>query len=237
MRPSDKMQLLKSYRNKTRAVVNSESVLDEIKPVVESKTPVLRNDANVTGKELHFDSAPLRFEATVQEPILDDDFGFKPLSFGANVTASEEQSKDIYEELKQAIMSIDCTRGLEHAYKELDDMLTKMSDDASEELTNSQLLVLVSTMIIKLEELNSYNYPELDLTEVKNKLDSDGKRAATFVNFEEYFFTSFFTHYQTIELQQFTELKSRYNSDIEGFSNFQQKKSEMLMTLLKWLIN
>ena len=251
MNPSDKMQLLKNYRNRKKtsdapSVEIGESVLlsnleggDSSKPESEVDNSIVkRNDIKTNGKKLLLEQESFSFETVVSDvPDFDDDDGFKPLTFSANVMSEEENSRNIYEELKQSIMSIDCTKGPDHAYAELDSMLLSMSEESSNELTNSQLLILVSTMIVKLEELNSYNYPELNLHEVKSKLDSDGKRAATSSNFEQYFFTSFFTYYQTIELEQFNKLKSVYNSNIEQFSNFQQKKGEMLMTLLKWLIN
>jgi len=251
MNPSDKMQLLKNYSNRRKAdgvsaiEIGHSLVRDNLESSLseddETKQPSvsIRNDASVNGKKLMLDSEPYKFDTVVLDtPDIDlDDDDFRPLSFNTKVMSADEQSKSTYEEIKQFIMSIDCSRGLESAYAEFDNTLLSMSSDASSDLTNSQILILVSTMIVKLEELNSYNYPELDLNAVKDKLDNEGKRAVTSNNFEQYFFTSFFTHYQTIELEQFNKLKETYSSKIEQFSNFQQKKGEMLMTLLKWLIN
>lgn len=242
MSPSAKMELLKKYNEDRKArnkgISANEGKLDEIRETdVEEKEQVLRNDINRNGKSFIFNESISFDKVVIDDSIFEDDSDFRPISFSANVTSVDEKTKTTYEDIKQSIISIDCTKGLDTAYKELDANLLSMSDNASSNLTNSQLLILVSTMIVKLEELNSYNYPELDLNEVKVKLDADGRRAVTSSNFDTYFFTSFFTHYQTIELEQFNKLKSVYSSNIEQFSNFQQKKGEMLMTLLKWLIN
>lgn len=241
MSPSAKMELLKKYnanmKARNRVELNNKTE-ESLKPVKDdSKETVLRNDINRNGKEFIFDDKLTFDKVVIDDSVFQDDNEFRPISFGANVASIEETTKTTYEDIKQSIISIDCTKGLDYAYKELDNSLLNMSANASSNLTNSQLLILVSTMIVKLEELNSYNYPELDLHEVKVKLDSDGKRAVTSSNFDTYFFTSFFNHYQTIELEQFNKFKSVYSSSIEQFSDFQKKKGEMLMTLLKWLIN
>lgn len=241
MSPSAKMELLKKYnanmKARNRGELNNKPE-DSLKPIEDySKETILRNDINRNGKEFIFDDKLTFDKVVIDDSVFQDDNEFRPISFGANVASIEETTKTTYEDIKQSIVSIDCSKGLDYAYKELDNSLLNMSANASSNLTNSQLLILVSTMIVKLEELNSYNYPELDLNEVKAKLDSDGKRAVTSSNFDTYFFTSFFNHYQTIELEQFNKFKSVYSSSIEQFSNFQKKKGEMLMTLLKWLIN
>lgn len=248
MTPSDKMQMLRNYRDKSKkaAIPNVEigesKVLSGINEHIAEEapkaqvSPLLRNDALTNGKKLQLDTETYKYTTVVGETDEFDDV-FKPLSFNMNYTTEEKPSRSLYEEIKQSIMSIDCTKGLEEAYSELDNLLAHMSEDTSSELTNSQILILVSTMIVKLEELNSYNYPELSLGSVKERLDSEGKKAVYSSQFNMYFFEEFFTYYQSIELEQFNKLKENYSSSIEKFSEFQQKKGEMLMTLLKWLIN
>lgn len=247
----DKMELLRKFR-KGGVKLNTGSAVSIGTPKVDiadicsepdepKEVSYSRPDANVNGKEFVPEKPKFEFKLDGFEGL--GDLGeeemeiFKPLSFNSEVIKKDENTKNLYEDIKQSIISIDCTKGLEHAYSELDRILKHISDTASDELTNNQLLVLISTMIVKLEELNSYNYPEIDLTSVKNMLNTEGQRAIYNNSFDGFFFEKFYTYYQSVELEQYTRLRDKYKGVINEFTEFQQKKSDMLMILLKWLID
>lgn len=252
MSPSEKMKLLKFYRDKQKGSSSSVkqveigeskvgSYIGNIETVSESEIAhkATRPDINDNGKKFEIQEDDVFDFSTVGSTVVDfdDDGLFKPMQFMNEVVDKDENTRNVYEDLKSDILSIDCTKGLDFAYSELDRVLNSVSDIGSSGLTNNQLLVLISSMIIKLEELNSMNYPEIVLDDVRDKLNRDGKKASFNNTMGEFFFVDFFRYYQTVELEQFDKLKTKYSDELQKFSEFQQKKSDMLMTLLKWLIN
>lgn len=256
MPTNDKLKLLKNYKNRTGRSDKAEQV--EIgKPKAEAsrfnnafdtslstvevsgKHEFIRDSGYIEPKEVDREVVSFSpvFNADISMNLGIDDSVFRPMAFTQNFTVAENNTKELYEEIKNAIVNIDCAGGLEMSYRQFDNLLQRLSDCDSGELTNSQLLILISSMITKLEELNSYNYPEIDLKLVQSKLEVDGNKAVYNNTMDAYFFEEFYRYYQNVELDQFNNLKDRYINNIRQFSEFQQKKGAMLMCLLKWLMS
>lgn len=167
----------------------------------------------------------------------DDDITFKPSSMSKKIEEEEKNKINLYEELKKRISDIDCSKNINFVYEQLDNILKSLSDCSNEDLTNSQVVILVSTMITKIEEMNQYSYPEIELDSVKNKLNTEGSRAISSGNVRNFLFESFYKYYTQVELKQFTNLTDKYVDKLDDFSEFQKKKSDMLVILLKWLLD
>ena len=236
MASKEKLKLLKAYKDTTakKEIAEVESS-DNVESIQQSDSYDAEDTTEVPMAKVRFQPV-VDLDFTSQDDDEYEDYIFKPIKLNNNLTVEEENTRDLYEEVKQMIDSIDCEHGIDIAYRQFDDVLKTISDYNSGELTNNQLLILISAMILKLEVLNQHNYPEVDLTKVKDKLDKDGNTAVVSNKLDKYFFESFHKYYQTIELEQFKSLRDKYSSGLQEFSNFQMKKSEMLMLLLKWLI-
>lgn len=167
----------------------------------------------------------------------DDDLIFRPKEFSRRTEEREKDTINLYEELKSRISDIDCSVDVDSIYEQFDNILKSLSSCSNEDLTNSQVVILVSTMITKLEEMNKHNYPEIKLADVKNKLTSEGNQAINSGSVKDFFFERFYKYYDDIEFKQFSSLTEKYMDRLEQFSEFQKKKSHMLITLLKWLLD
>mgnify|MGYP001046982271 CR=1 FL=1 len=167
----------------------------------------------------------------------DDDLIFKPKEFSRKTEEMEKNKINLYEEIKDRILNIDCSVEMNDVYAQFDSILKSLSNCTNEYLTNSQVVILVSTMITKLEDMNKHNYPELELNGVKDKLNREGLQAMGSGSMREFLFESFYKYYDDIEFKQFTNLTEKYYDRLEQFSEFQKKKSHMLITLLKWLLD
>lgn len=168
---------------------------------------------------------------------IDEVSDFQPLSLANKIAAEEADNTDLYDELLKSIKSIDSKKDVNEVFVRFDNLLKRMSCYDSSILSNSQLLILVSNMIVKLEEFNKENYPELSLNSAMRKLKNEGKAAVMSGNIKKFFFEDFFNYYQDIELEQFSKYKTKYSEKVNQFSEFQQQKSRMLMVLLKWLLD
>lgn len=245
MSPKDKFKLLHSYQKRTGIEIGKQTKIElEGSDESSNKDSITEDLTNATVEE------KLAFKPQIVEDFItsfsdvsldgdnaDDDDTFQPMSFSRRVDREEENTEELYNDVKDRIINIDCSRGLTEAYEQFDSVLNRLALFGSGSLTNSQLIILVSSMITKLEELNKYNYPEITLDPVKIKLAKDGEKAVYNNSLNEYFFEAFYKYYQDIELEQFNAHSSQYKDTIAEFSEFQRKKSKMLMTLLKWLVS
>lgn len=260
MTMEEKLSLMKAYKNKsgkdlTTSIEIGESLVNanmsninvdmakdsadtkiEIGESYESAVPdVVGRGQSVTTHEEREQAKPMPLDFS--DFFDDEDDMFKPMSFTKTVNEEEQTTQVLYESIKQMINDIDCTGSSSEAFTNFDIVLKEISDYNKGDLTNSQLLILISLMITKLEELNKSNYPEISLSEVKYKLDTDGNKAVCRNEFDKCFFESFYSYYLDVEMKQFKELTDKYEDNLEDFVRFQTKKSDMLMTLLKWLLH
>lgn len=192
-------------------------------------------------KQEHLQFAPvmnddisyMNAEGVIATDIMDSMDG---MLIGQNA-GSNSKSEELYNRLKELIFNIKCDDGINSAYKQFDDMLSGLVSLDKGSLTNSQLIVLVSLMITKLDELNKMNYPEMTLESVSKEIETNGHKALYSSKEIAYFFEGFYDYYTEEEWKQFEKAKKMYCGRENELKKFQMGKQKILHDLLSWLIS